>query len=70
MTTTHPDTTEATTTTDRGRNQYTTRFIGAKPPQFTRWLIALLGLEPDDHLLDMFPGSGRVSRAAAQGRLL
>jgi hypothetical protein len=40
-------------------------FYGAKPPKFSRWLFALLGLggHPGDELVDLFPGSGAVTRA-------
>lgn len=40
-------------------------FRGAKPTRFCRWLFALLGLggHPDDELVDLFPGSGAVTRA-------
>jgi hypothetical protein len=36
---------------------------GAKPDGFCFWLFALLGLRPGDELVDLFPGSGAVSRA-------
>ena len=46
-------------------------FAGAKPPAWTRWVLDMLGYDPErDELVDMFPGSGAVSRAAAQGVLL
>ena len=40
-------------------------FIGAKPPAFSRWLFKLLriGAHPDDEFVDLFPGSGAVTRA-------
>jgi hypothetical protein len=41
----------------------TGKFIGAKPPAFTRWMLALLGAEPEDTIDDLFPGSGAVGRA-------
>lgn len=34
---------------------------GVKPPLFCEWLFELLGLEPDDELVDLFPGSGMVT---------
>jgi hypothetical protein len=37
--------------------------IGAKPPQFSSWLFAMLGAQPGDELADLFPGSGAVSLA-------
>jgi hypothetical protein len=40
-----------------------TRVIGTKPAAFVRWLLLeLLGLEPQDQLVDLFPGSGIVTR--------
>ena len=39
------------------------RFVGAKPPAFTRWMLALLGAMPDDTVDDLFPGSGAVTEA-------
>jgi hypothetical protein len=39
-------------------------FIGAKPPEWTRWVLSALGYDPStDEVVDMFPGSGAVSRA-------
>jgi hypothetical protein len=37
--------------------------VGVKPDAFCIWLFQLVGLEPDDTLVDLFPGSGAVSRA-------
>jgi hypothetical protein len=37
--------------------------IGAKPEPFCYWLFNLLGMGPDDELVDMFPGSGAVMSA-------
>lgn len=46
-------------------------FAGAKPEAWTRWVLDALGYDPDtDELVDLFPGSGAVARAAAQGVLL
>lgn len=46
-------------------------FVGAKPPEWTRWVLDALGYDPDvDELTDLFPGSGSVSNAARQGVLL
>lgn len=46
-------------------------FAGAKPPAWTRWVLDALGYDPDvDELVDLFPGSGSVAAAAAQGVLL
>ncbi len=36
---------------------------GAKPEAVCHWCFDLLGMEPDDELEDLFPGSGAVSRA-------
>lgn len=36
---------------------------GAKPEAFCRWLFALLGMQPGDTFVDLFPGSGAVSEA-------
>jgi hypothetical protein len=41
-------------------------FTGSKPPEWTRWLLAVLGYDPAvDTVADLFPGSGRVAAAAA-----
>lgn len=45
-------------------------FAGAKPPEWTRWVLAALGYDPvTDTVDDLFPGSGAVGRAA-DGMLL
>ena len=36
---------------------------GAKPDEFSFWLFDLLGMLPDDDFVDLFPGSGAVTRA-------
>jgi len=36
---------------------------GQKPKAVCEWIFRLLGLEPDDELHDLFPGSGAVTRA-------
>lgn len=36
---------------------------GAKPEAFCFWLFDLLGMRPDDTLVDLYPGSEAVSRA-------
>ena len=38
-------------------------FVGAKPSAFVRWLLDVLNAEPDDEIVDLFPGSGAVGRA-------
>lgn len=35
---------------------------GMKPPEFCLWIFELLGMPPDDELVDLFPGSGTVTR--------
>jgi hypothetical protein len=48
--------------------------IGSKPPEFSRWIFRCLGAQPEDELIDMFPGTGAVGREwdaySAQGRLI
>lgn len=41
---------------------------GAKPPQFTLWVLSLLGAEPQDQIDDLFPGSGMVQSAIDEWR--
>lgn len=36
---------------------------GAKPEMVCRWLFEMMGAEPDDELVDPFPGTGAVMRA-------
>lgn len=36
---------------------------GAKPVAFCHWIFDLLGLDRDDELVDLFPGSGAVTAA-------
>lgn len=38
-------------------------FRGAKPDGFAFWIFEILGMQPDDEFVDMFPGSGSVTRA-------
>lgn len=46
-------------------------FIGAKPPEWVRWVLDALGYEPDtDAVTDLFPGSGAVAAALAAGTQL
>ena len=43
-----------------------TDFVDAKPDAWTRWVLDMLGYQPgDDEVVDLFPGSGAVARAAA-----
>lgn len=45
-------------------------FAGAKPPAWTRWVLDALGHDGDaDTVDDLFPGSGSVAAAVAQGDL-
>jgi len=37
--------------------------IGAKPPEFCRWLFDLIGADPHDSFEDLYPGSGIVGRS-------
>jgi hypothetical protein len=45
------------------RHTLPTACTGMKPPEFCRWVFLLLGALPGDTLIDMFPGSGIVTRA-------
>lgn len=40
--------------------------VGAKPEAFCFWLFSVLGLLPGDELVDLFPGTGAVTRAWEQ----
>ena len=41
-------------------------FLGSKPPEWTRWVLGILGYDPGlDELEDLFPGSGAITAAAA-----
>lgn len=42
---------------------------GAKPPEFCRWVLDLLGYIEGDEVTDLFPGTGIMNRVAAQGTL-
>lgn len=37
--------------------------VGAKPERVVWWLLCAIGAEPTDEFVDMFPGSGAVTRA-------
>lgn len=39
---------------------------GAKPEAFCEWVLALLGFQPGDEMVDLFPGTGVMGRVAAQ----
>lgn len=46
-------------------------FAGAKPPQWTRWVLDALSYDQDaDTVDDLFPGSGAVTAAISQAVLL
>lgn len=46
-------------------------FAGAKPATWTRWVLDALGYDAEtDTVDDLFPGSGAVTAALAQGTLL
>lgn len=36
--------------------------VGAKPEAFCRWVLDLLGYEPRDEVVDLFPGTGIMGR--------
>ena len=55
--------TDALVAFSRPRRSETNRVIGAKPAAFCYWLFDLLGLLPGDGLVDLYPGSGGVTRA-------
>jgi hypothetical protein len=41
---------------------------GAKPAGVVRWVLDVLNAEADDEVVDLFPGSGAVTRAIADWR--
>lgn len=49
------------------------RFVGSKPRAVSEYVFEALGIDPDDELVDLFPGSGAVTDAwegwRSQGRL-
>lgn len=46
-------------------------FVGAKPREWTRWVLDALAYDPDtDELVDLFPGSGAVTNEAMQRTLI
>lgn len=44
--------------------------VGAKPESVCWWLFDLLGANADDEFVDLFPGSGAVTRAWESWRML
>lgn len=54
-----------------GPNQHQGKHTGTKPVEFCRWVLDLLGYDPDaDELDDLFPGEGSMAHAAAEHRLI
>ena len=37
--------------------------VGAKPDAFCFWIFEVLGIQPEDEFVDLFPGSGAVTKA-------
>ena len=48
---------------DNGKNGIPEHFVGAKPKAFCHWLFRCMGLIPGDILVDLYPGSGSVSKS-------
>jgi len=44
-------------------------FMGAKPVEWTHWILDLLGYEDGDEIVDLFHGSGAVTHALSVQRL-
>lgn len=42
---------------------------GAKPPEFCRWVLDLMGYVEGDEVADLFPGTGIMGRVLDHGRL-
>lgn len=38
-------------------------FVGAKPPEWTHWVLSVLGYQDGDEVVDLYEGSGAVSNA-------
>ncbi len=43
-------------------------FTGAKPARVIEWVLTMLAAEPEDEIVDLFPGSGAVTEAIDQWR--
>lgn len=43
-------------------------FVGRKPAAFCRWVLALLGFEAGDDIVDLFPGTGVMGRVVESMR--
>lgn len=41
-------------------------FLGRKPQAFCRWVLDLLGVQREDEVVDLFPGTGAMGHAIAQ----
>lgn len=39
--------------------------VGAKPEAVCRWILSLLNVAPGDEVVDLFPGTGAMTRVAA-----
>lgn len=39
---------------------------GAKPPNFCKWVLQLLNVQPGDELVDLFPGTGIMGQTFAE----
>jgi hypothetical protein len=50
-------------------NPLRSNFIGAKPPEWTNWVLDLLGYQNGDEVIDLFLGSGAVTNAINTLRL-
>ena len=44
-------------------------FIGAKPREWTEWVLDLLGYQESDEIVDLFPGSGAVTTVLQSPKL-
>jgi hypothetical protein len=44
-------------------------FVGAKPPEWTKWVLSMMGYKDGDEIVDYFVGSGAVSRAISDVQL-
>ena len=43
-------------------------FTGAKPARVVHWILEMLGAQPTDEVIDLFPGSGAVDDALRKWR--
>lgn len=55
---------DALTYVSRPRTTDPDRVVGTKPAAFIWWMFDLLGVVPGDEVVDLFPGSGGIGRAA------